>query len=360
MILKVRNASFGYRPPEMILRDITFEAHPGELIAVLGPNGAGKTTLLRCILGSLKWTGGESTIDGLDIRRSDSRKLRQKLAYVPQARGLVSALSAGDMILLGRTGRMGTFSVPTQEDRDFVMSAAEQLHICHLLDKPCTQISGGELQMVLIARALAAEPELMILDEPESNLDFRNQLIMLDALSGLASRGICCLFNTHYPEHALTRADKTLVLEKGGGSIFGETSRILTKENIARIFGVRTLIGEVETGERTYQSVFPIGILHENDAVPEAEENEEVIAVVSMIFSEEDLSGPVNRILHEFGPFIIGRMGIPYHQAGLSIINITLDAPRSEVNALTHRLTLLSGLSVKTTVSAKNTEKEPA
>ena len=81
MILKVRNASFGYRPPEMILRDITFEAHPGELIAVLGPNGAGKTTLLRCILGSLKWTGGESTIDGLDIRRSDSRKLRQKLAY---------------------------------------------------------------------------------------------------------------------------------------------------------------------------------------------------------------------------------------------------------------------------------------
>ena len=77
MILKVRNASFGYRPPEMILRDITFEAHPGELIAVLGPNGAGKTTLLRCILGSLKWTGGESTIDGLDIRRSDSRKLRQ-------------------------------------------------------------------------------------------------------------------------------------------------------------------------------------------------------------------------------------------------------------------------------------------
>ncbi len=359
MILSVRNGSFAYRGSEMILRDISFEARSGELVAVLGPNGAGKTTLLRCLLGSLKWNSGMSTVDGRDLRMTENRQFWRKISYVPQARGVASPLSAADMILLGRTNHLGPFAVPSMQDRDFVRETAGRLRIGHLLEKRCDRLSGGELQMVLIARALAAEPELMILDEPESNLDFKNQLIMLDTLSELASEGICCLFNTHYPEHALTRADKTLLLEKGGGSIFGETARILTKENIARVFGVRTLIGEVETGERTYQSIFPIGILEGAGSGSEEEEDEDVIAVVSMIFSEESLSDPVNRILHEFGPFIIGRMGLPYHQAGLSIINITLDAPRSEVKALTHRLTLLSGMSVKATVSPKSVTKEP-
>ncbi len=360
MILKVSNASFSYRNGEPVLRNVRFEARPGELIAVLGPNGAGKTTLLRCLLGSLKWDSGESTADGRDIRALGNREFWKKLSYVPQARGTVSSLSAADMILLGRTNQLGTFAVPTQKDRDAVRKTAERLHITHLLDKRCNQMSGSELQMVLIARALASEPELMILDEPESNLDFKNQLIMLDVLSALAYEGICCLFNTHYPEHALTRADKTLLLEKGGSSIFGETARILTKENIARIFGVRTLIGEVETEERTYQSIFPIGILRDQQSGSEIPDDEEVIAVVSMIFSEESLSEAVNRVLHEFGPFIIGRMGLPYHEAGLSIINVTLDAPRTEVKALTHRLTLLNGISVKTTVSVKNKSKEAA
>ncbi len=360
MILKVTNASFAYRSGEPVLRGISFEARPGELIAVLGPNGAGKTTLLRCLLGSLNWDRGESTADGRDIRTLGNREFWRKLSYVPQARGTVSSLTAADMILLGRTNRLGTFAVPAQKDREAVRKTAERLHISRLLDKRCNQISGGELQMVLIARALAAEPELMILDEPESNLDFKNQLIMLDTLSELASEGISCLFNTHYPEHALTRADKTLLLEKGGSALFGETARVLTKENIARIFGVRTLIGEVETEERTYQSIFPIAILQDREGETEAPADEEVIAVVSMIFSEEGLSEAVNRVLHEFGPFIIGRMGLPYHQAGLSIINVTLDAPRSEVTALTHRLTLLNGMSVKTTVSAKTAAKEAA
>ena len=360
MNLKVCNASFAYQAAEPILQNVNFEAQSGELIAVLGPNGAGKTTLLRCLLGTLKWNSGVCTVDGQDIRTIGTKKLWQKLSYVPQARGTASSLSVADMILLGRTNHLSPFAVPSREDREFVRQTAERLHIGHLLVKRCNQISGGELQMVLIARALAAEPELMILDEPESNLDFRNQLIMLDALSGLASNGICCLFNTHYPEHALTRANKTLLLEKRGSSLFGETARVLTKENIARIFGVRTLIGEVETEERVYQSIFPIDIVQNEENTDIEAENEDVIAVVSMIFTEDNLSESVNRILHEFGPFIIGRMGLPYHQADLSIINITLDAPHSEVKALTHQLNLLKGISVKTTISAKTPQKESA
>ncbi len=358
MNLRVRNASFAYRLSEPILRNVSFEAHPGDLIAVLGPNGAGKTTLMRCLLGTLKWNSGESTIDDQYIRSLEGQKLLRRIAYVPQSRGAVSSLTAADMILLGCTSHLNTFSIPTEDDREHVKQIAEQLHIAYLLDKRCNQISGGELQMVLIARALAAEPELMILDEPESNLDFKNQLIVLDTLYDLAAKDICCLFNTHYPEHALAYANKTLLLEKDGNSLFGETASILTRENIAKIFGVRTVIGEVETETRIYQNIFPIEILQGTSDVLSEDHEEDVIAVISMIFSEEALSERINGILHEYSRYIIGRMGLPYNKEGLFIINITLDAARLEVKNLTHKLNLLKGMSIKTTVWIKSSRKE--
>lgn len=260
MILKIENASFGYRSDDLILQAVNFEIRSGELMAVLGPNGAGKTTLLRCLLGSLQWKGGRCTLDGQEITYRNQRELLQQTAYVPQSRGTASTLSAADMILLGRTRRLNVFETPSAEDRTHVRETAERLKIAHLLDKRCNEISGGELQMVLIARALAAEPKLMILDEPESNLDFRNQLIVLDTLSGLAAEGICCIFNTHYPGHALTRADKTLLLPKRGTPIFGETQKILNEENIAEIFGVKAVIGTVESEGRTFKSIMPVSL----------------------------------------------------------------------------------------------------
>ncbi len=235
MILRVENGCFAYRGGAEVLRNVNLETASGELTAVLGPNGAGKTTLLRCLLGRLKWTAGRSFITDGDPKR---------ISYVPQARGVTSPLSVEDMILLGRTGHMNLFGTPSEHDRETARQAAERLGIDGLLDRRCTEISGGELQMVLIARALAAEPELIVLDEPESNLDFRNQLITLDILTGLKESGICCLFNTHYPEHALTRADRTLLLPKNAEPIFGPTSEVLTEENIAAVFGVDAYIGE--------------------------------------------------------------------------------------------------------------------
>lgn len=135
------------------------------------------------------------------------------------------------------------------------------LGITHLIGKKCSEISGGELQMVLIAKALAAEPQVLILDEPESNLDFKNQLIVLDTITKLAAEGMTCVFNTHYPAHALQRADKALILSKDGEYVFGETEKVVNEENIEKAFGVQAVIGEIETEEGIRKDVIPLKTL---------------------------------------------------------------------------------------------------
>lgn len=351
MNLTVENAGFGYRSDAPIIKNLNFSAQSGELVAILGPNGAGKTTLLRCIMGFLRWQSGRSLLDGEDIRTMLGRKFWQKVSYVPQAKGTAVSYTAQEMILLGCTGGMGIFSSPDKSDIQKVLAIAERLNISRLLDKKCNKISGGELQMVLIARALVSEPELLILDEPESNLDFKNQLIVLDTLSSLAAQGLCCIFNTHYPTHALTRATKSLILKKGGEVLFGETPQIVTEQNIEQAFGVRTVISEVETPGNIYRNILPLSLSEPHETAQP--EDRSVIAVVSAVFSDFSLAARINGLLHEYSGYLIGRMGMPYREGGVYIINATLDAPVSAAEGLTHRLGILPGVNVKTTYSEK-------
>ncbi|MGN0335832.1 MAG: ABC transporter ATP-binding protein [Lachnospiraceae bacterium] len=260
MKLSVENGCFSYEAGHQILKDINFSVESGELLAILGPNGAGKTTLLRCIMGFLSWERGRSLLDGEEMHRMSQKKLWQKIGYVPQAKINSSALPVSDMILLGCTNRLNVFETPGEAERTEVEKIAGQLGIHSLLHKKCNEISGGELQMVLIARALAARPKLLVLDEPESNLDFKNQLIVLDTMSGLVSEGMCCIFNTHYPTHALMRADKSLILQKNGEAFFGKTQQIITEENIESAFSVETVIGEVKRHGNIYRSILPLRI----------------------------------------------------------------------------------------------------
>lgn len=260
MKLSVENGSFAYKGGRQILNNIGFEVGSGDILAVLGPNGAGKTTLLRCIMDMLRWDEGRSLLDGEDIHAMPARKLWSRMAYVPQARSAASSYTAFQTVLLGRSSRVGAFSSPGEADMQAAEKVMRQLGIWDLADKPCHMVSGGELQMVLIARAMAAEPEVLILDEPESNLDFRNQLVVLDAVSELASAGVACIFNTHYPAHALQRANKSLILTRSAESIFGSTSEVVTEENIRRAFGVNAAIGEIETPESMIVNVVPVSI----------------------------------------------------------------------------------------------------
>ena len=345
MTLEIREGSFGYTGHQ-VLDKVCLTAEPGDLIAVLGPNGAGKTTMLRCMLGFLRWKSGDSLLDGRSVRSIPARELWKTVAYVPQARNFNSAATAEQTILLGRNAHIGLFSQPKQKDLDQVHALLERLHITRLAGKSCAEMSGGELQMVLIARALAAEPEILVLDEPESNLDFRNQLIVLETMTGLAQEGLTVIFNTHYPDHALRRANKALLLHRGGHALFGETHAIVTEAHIREAFEVRTVIGEIETDERIYRSILPLELAGESAEIPPDANR---IATVSVILPDDAQAMQVNEILHTYSRYLIGRMGLPYRSAGVHIINITLDAPQSEIVALTERLARLPGCSVKAT-----------
>ena len=259
MKIAVENGCFGYKKGEQLLQNVSLEATDGELVAILGPNGAGKTTMLRCMMGFLRWRAGRSSIDWKDIRTIPQRELWRTIAYVPQAKNASAAYTAEEMVLLGRSSRIGVFSQPKGEDLQMADQVMERLGILHLKEKKCSQISGGELQMVLIARALAAQPRLLILDEPESNLDFRNQLIVLDTIRRLRDeRGLSFIVNTHYPEHAISISDQTLLLLGGGESLCGPTREVITEGNLRRAFSVEVCIRDLPVDRGQYTCVLPL------------------------------------------------------------------------------------------------------
>ena len=348
MNLTVKNGSFYYNKGTPIFNDINFSVDSGDILAILGPNGAGKTTMLRCITGMLKWRSGQSILDGESIHTMPAKKLWSKMAYVPQAKSVTSAYTVLETVLLGRSSHMNVFASPKAEDIEMAKYALDLLGISHLADKKCSAISGGELQMVLIARALAAEPKILILDEPESNLDFKNQLVVLNAMTKLSQCGMTCIFNTHYPAHALQRANKALILARGGEYIFGSTASVVTEENIRKTFGVEAVIGEIETAGNILQNVIPLKIA--NDKTEDADDtNRRSIATVTIIANSNNMADKINGLLHEYGSLMVGRMGMPYRECGLYLINITLDGTKGQIMELSQKLNILPDVSVKTT-----------
>lgn len=382
-ILRIEGGSFRYKGGPKILDDINAGVKPGEILAVLGPNGAGKTTMLRCMMDMLHWDSGRSLLGGEDIRRMPASKLWRRMAYVPQARTAAASYTVFETVLLGRSSRIGAFAAPSGEDMAICERVLKRLGIYGLADKPCSSISGGEFQMALIARAMAAEADVLVLDEPESNLDFRNQLVVLDTISALASEGVACIFNTHYPSHALRLADKSLLLFRNDGgaasadgrsdgntrsaSLFGSTSQVVTEDNIRKAFGVNAVIGEVETDENILRSVMPVsldpsasgaGAEREGNGPEETETPERTdieadrLAAITVIMETNEHAGRVNALLSEYEQLIIGRMGQPYKKKGLYIISVNLDGPADSIDELSHRLGILPGISVKTTYAS--------
>ncbi len=250
MLLQVEKGSFYYTLETPVLQNISFSLEKGEVIAIMGPNGIGKTTLLKCLMGILKWKSGRSLIEG-----KDTGEVRKQIGYVPQAHRFSFPYSVRDMVVFGRAKYLSAFASPGKEDYELADRALNDVGILNLKDKSCNQLSGGQLQMVLIARALVGQPHLLILDEPESHLDFCNQLTILKIIKGLAKeKGIACIINTHDPNHALDISDKTMLLN-GKKYLVGKTNQILTEENIREYFGVNSLIVNVHTKDRDIKTV---------------------------------------------------------------------------------------------------------
>ena len=265
MDFKVNNGCFGYADGRKILNNINFDVQQQEILSILGSNGVGKTTLLKCTLGLLKWHSGTTTIDGKNAQTMKHTELWKNIGYVPQAKLSAFAYTIDEMVLLGRNSHLGMLAQPGKKDKEIAQRCIERIGIGYLKGKLCSKISGGELQMVLIARALASEPKLMILDEPESNLDFKNQLIVLETIKSLRDEeGISSIVNTHYPEHAISISDKALILNRDGSSVFGDAHSSIVEHNLKKAFGVNVKIKDFYHKERKYTCVLPLSIASGN------------------------------------------------------------------------------------------------
>lgn len=237
MILEVHNGCFEYTCGQPILKNIAFHLDGGQIMAVMGRNGIGKTTLIKCIVGILPWNEGFSVIEEV---KSQVRKPAKSIGYVPQAHKVSFAYSVRDMVVFGKVGHQSYLAAPGKNDYALADSILDKVGIYNLRDHPCNELSGGQLQLVYIARALINSPRLLVLDEPEAHLDFRNQLRLLNLIKNVVSENkIACMINTHYPNHAMRIADKCFLLGEHD-YIEGCTSKVMTDDNIQRYFGVHS------------------------------------------------------------------------------------------------------------------------
>lgn len=260
MILEIKNLTFSY-DKHIVFKDLSFKLESPDVLSILGPNGIGKTTLIKCLLGIKKKTSGEILIDGKEIDEFNKKDFYSFVAYLKQGGKETSIYTVLDTVLLGLASQINPLLKPKDSDIEKVEAILKELGINHLKDKYVSKLSGGEAQMVFMARALIREPEILILDEPESNLDYRNQLLMLDTIERLKSRGKLIIFNTHYPEHALRYSNKVLLLNKNYQYKFGNTSDIITKENIEATYKIKAAVGELKDGDTIYRDIIPLSIV---------------------------------------------------------------------------------------------------
>jgi iron complex transport system ATP-binding protein len=235
-LLQARGLSIGYGRT-VVGEGIDLTLDGGEILCLLGPNGGGKTTLFRTLLGVLPPIAGDVRVGGKPLSRWPRRELARRLGYVPQAHAGLFAFTVEDVVLMGRTARMGRFGAPSLHDRGAALSALDRLGIAGLSSRVYTHVSGGERQLVLIARALAQEAETLILDEPTASLDFGNQLRVLGEISRLRRDGIGILMSTHQPEHALKIADRIALLKSGRVVAQGPARETANSKRLAELYG---------------------------------------------------------------------------------------------------------------------------
>ena len=216
---------FAFRPGRWLFRNVGFTVAPGEVTAVLGPNGRGKTTLLRCAAGLLRPVEGA-------IRGDET------VGYVPQSSGTGFGFRVLDMVLMGRARHVRAYATPGQRDRSAAVAALHRVGLAELADRSVNQLSGGERQLVLIARALASDSRVLVLDEPASALDLRNQGRVLTLLRELADGGLAVLLTTHHPDHALHLADRAVLMLGPDDVRAGPAAELLVDDALGRLYGV--------------------------------------------------------------------------------------------------------------------------
>jgi iron complex transport system ATP-binding protein len=245
-MIKVNNLTFGYFDSE-VFRNLSFEVNEGEIFTILGPNGSGKTTLLKCIERLLTPKGGNIVVSGKDLKDYSLKELGRTISSVPQIHKISFSYTVLDMVLMGRNPYLDFFSLPSEKDVKVALEALKEVGIYHLKDMPYTDISGGELRLTLIARVLAQNTGIVILDEPTAFLDFKNKFLVLNKIMELRDRkNLTVLMTMHDPNQALRFSNRVLLIKKQEVVAMGKPEEVLTPDNLRKLYDIEAELLQIE------------------------------------------------------------------------------------------------------------------
>lgn len=238
MIISVNELTYEYEKGSPVLEDISFNLDKGDILSVIGQNGAGKTTLFKCLLGQMHPDKGSISIDGIDVSKASRREIAGKVAYIPQLCTGTFDYSVFDTVLMGTAASLSPLSLPGKSQLEAATDAIEMIGIEKLSNRKMSHISGGEKQLVYIARALAQRAKVLIMDEPTSALDYGNQIRVMNTVTNLSRQGYTILISMHNPKAAIKYSTKTLAIMDKKVKAFGDAKEIITEEFINELYNI--------------------------------------------------------------------------------------------------------------------------
>lgn len=250
VLLSVRDVSFAYPARTNTLSNITFDVHAGELVTLLGPNGSGKSTLLNCVMNLLTPQSGSVLLEGSRVEELGHRAIAQRVAYVPQTVNVQFAYTVRDYVAMGRAPFLKLYASPGEKDFARVDAALERLGIADLSDRAYNELSGGQRQLVDVARALAQGPRLILFDEPTSALDYGNQVKVLKMISELSREDYAIIMTTHNPDHPILLDSSVCLLGRDGRLRKGSVDEIMQENVLEEVYQSEMIIRYVEDAHR--------------------------------------------------------------------------------------------------------------